>query len=367
MHVVLSLVEGGGAEKLAYEMVRAGNPSSEPPVICCLQMVGALGEKLRQEGINVYCRSKNQKKGVDFGLVQWLSRVIRTEKIQVIHAHQYTPMFYAVSAAFLAGDVKVIYTEHGRLYPDKKRWKRYLFNPLLARYLDHIVSISESTKKAMVAVDNLPVEKIRVVHNGIDPKLFGHTIDINAKRRSLCLDERCPIVGTAARLEEIKNIPMMLKAFKIILEKIPDARLIIAGRGSREEELKAFAMELGIAEKVLFIGLRLDLPEIYQLFNVFLLSSFTEGISITLLEAMASGIPPVVTDVGGNPEVVVDGETGFLVPLDDDRLMADRVITLLENPEKAAIIGLKAKARVEEHFSFTTMMTDYFRLYGTTK
>ena len=326
MHVVLSLNAGGGAERLVYDMVRDPSFVGNLPVVCCLQEVGALGEHLVREGVKVFCRPKLPR--FEMSMVCWLSSIIRRERIDVVHAHQYTPMFYAVPAALLAGRKRVIYTEHGRLYPDVRRWKRRLINPFLSLCMEHIVSISEGTKRAMVEVDNFSAVNIEVVHNGLilpDALPF----DTAAKRRSLGLDEGARVIGTAARLEEIKNLPMLLKGFKRVLAKRPDVYLLIAGRGTEEDCLKACAEGLGIGERVVFLGLRDDLAEIYPLLDVFLLTSFSEGISLTLLEAMSYAVPAVVTDVGGNPEVVLEGKTGFLVALNDEEKLAERALQLL--------------------------------------
>jgi glycosyltransferase involved in cell wall biosynthesis len=156
---------------------------------------------------------------------------------------------------------------------------------------------------------------------------------------------------------------MMLRAFKQVLVEKPDTCLMIAGDGSQTEKLKTLAGELGIQDSVKFIGLRYDMPEIYRLMDVFLLTSFTEGISVTLIEAMASGVPGVVTDVGGNPEVVVDGVSGYLVPLDADALLAELVVGLLSDPVLAGRISSNARKRAVEQFSFDTMMSAYRTLY----
>jgi len=179
------------------------------------------------------------------------------------------------------------------------------------------------------------------------------------KCRELGLSDTCRIIGTAARLNSIKNIPMMLRSLQLVLQQVPDCCLMIAGQGEEEARLKAMARELGIADQVKFIGLRFDLPEIYQLFDVFLLTSFSEGISVTLLEAMASGVSAVVTDVGGNGEVVVEGKPGYLVPLDADNLFAQRVCTLLQQPPLASQVRSVAQQRVEHDFSVRGMLTAY--------
>lgn len=360
LHVILSM-QVGGAERLVYDMVTYPLFRDNPPAVCCMDTVGELGEKLRTEGYAIHC--KGRKPGIDLAMIFWLRDMIKREKADVVHAHQYSPLFYAIPAALLAGGVKVVYTEHGRSYPDIKSWKRALFNPILALGVAHLVSISEATARAMAENDNFPQRKIRVIHNGIDFTRLNPLIDKAAKRREVGLSKTCRIIGTAARLNSIKNIPMMLRVLKLVLAEVPDTCLVIAGQGEEEERLKALAVELGIADHVKFIGLRFDLPEIYQLFDVFLLTSFSEGISVTLLEAMASGAPAVVTDVGGNREVVFEGKTGYMVPVDDDALMMQRILALLQDQGLSATLGRKAQQRVTRCFSFQGMMGAYCDLY----
>lgn len=361
LHVVISMVVGG-AERLVYDMVRFPAFAGNPPVVCCLNEIGELGEKLLQEGYQVH--SLNRREGLDFSVISRISEIIRQNLITVVHAHQYSPLFYAVPAAFFAGRVKVVYTEHGRFYPERSSWKRSLFNPLLAMGVAHLVSISKATAQAMATYDNFPFRRIRVIHNGIDSSDMNPVIDKRAKRLELGLSETCRIIGTAARLNSIKNIQMMLRGLKLVLQSVPDTCLVIAGQGEEEQQLRDLASELEIADSVKLIGLRFDLPEVYQLFDVFLLTSFSEGISVTLLESMASGVPSVVTAVGGNSEVVVEGETGFLVPVNADQELAQRVCELLQNQDKSVKMGCAARERAVRQFSVMGMMEAYCRLYS---
>ena len=359
LHVVWSL-EVAGAEKLAFDMVHALPRDST--IVCSVNKDGMLGDRLRKDGYTVYHRDK--KPGLDWSMVCWLRDIIAREQVDAIHAHQYSPMVYAVLAAFANRKLTLIYTEHGRNYPEKRRWKRTLVNPLLARMIDGIVSISENTRKAMIEFDRLPGERIKVIHNGVDLDKVRGVADIREKRAELDIPDGYDVVGTAARFDEVKNLPMMLRAFRHVVAARPNTLLLIAGTGNLGNALKNLARELGIEKKVRFVGLRHDLPDILRVLKVFLLTSFTEGVSITLLEAMSNGIPAVVTQVGGNPEVVIDGETGFLVLLGDDRNMASRVLELLNNLELASKMGANGMARVETHFSFNRMMGAYLDLYG---
>lgn len=361
MHVILDLGVGG-AEQLVYRMLNS-RPSFEDNVVCCLRFVGDLGERYINDGGRLYCKKNNG--GFDIGIIWWLRDIIKNEHIDVVHSHTYSTFIYSVLASRLVGRVKLVYTEHGRLYPERSSWKRSLLNPLLAFGVSHVVSISNSTAKAMNKYDKFPLKNIKVIHNGITLPDTIQNVDIGAKKRSLGLTESCRVVGAASRLEDIKNIPMMLRAFQRVSKQIPEAYLLVAGTGSKSDELIAYGQELGVSDKVKFIGLRNDLWEIFQIMDVYVLSSFTEGISITLLEAMISGVPAVVTDVGGNPEVVADGVTGFLVPLNDDVAMSKSIVTLLNNKEMALRYSSNAIERVKRCFSFDAMMRSYENLYNS--
>ncbi len=361
LHVVWSL-EVAGAEKLAFDMVQALPRDKFSTIVCSVNKDGLLGERLRKDGYTVYHRNKGT--GLDWGMVRWLREIIVREQVDVIHAHQYSPMVYAALASFANRQLTIVYTEHGRNYPEQRHWKRELINPLLARMINHVVSISENTRRAMIEYDRLPGRRIRVIHNGVDLKKVRGLADTCKKRLELEIPEGYEIIGTAARFDEVKNLPMMLRTFRHVLNKRPRTLLLLAGTGILEDYLKDLTRELGIESNVRFLGLRHDLPDLLRIFDVFLLTSFTEGVSITLLEAMANGVPTVVTNVGGNPEVVIDGETGYLVSLGEDKEMAVKIVRLLENRQFAKGMGGKGMKRVEESFSFTRMMASYLDLYG---
>lgn len=361
LHVVWSL-KVAGAEKLVYDMVRALPADRFRVIVCSVNKGGVLEERLRSEGYTVYHREKGA--GLDWGAVGWLRDIIRREQVDVVHAHQYSPMVYAVLAACRVRQVKVVFTEHGRNYPEQRRWKRVLTNPLLALGIDQIVAISSSTRDSMIAYDRLPSERIRVIHNGVNLDSARGTADASAKRRELGIPEGCAVVGTATRFEPVKNLPLLLHAFRKVLTARPHTCLVLAGTGSLEQELRGLSRTLGMETSVHFIGLRQDLPDIYGLMDVFVLSSHTEGISIALLEAMANGLPTVATAVGGNPEVVLHGETGFLVPAGDDGAMAERLLQLLGTSRMADYMGRNGRLRAEKGFSFDRMMAEYLEIYG---
>lgn len=357
LHVVISMVVGG-AERLVYDMVRYPAFVDNPPIVCCMDAIGELGEKLKEQGYKVYC--KGRKPGFDLEMIAWLRAIMRIENVDVVHAHQYSPLVYATPAAFLAGRKKVVYTEHGRFYPDRKSWKRTLVNPMLAIGVDHLVSISAATADAMAEYDNFPRTRIKVIHNGIDFSHLNPAYDKLQKRKELGLPDGCKVIGTASRLNEIKNIPMLLSVFKKVCERFDDVCLVIAGDGPERQALEALAKILGIRENTFFIGMRFDMPEIYPLFDVFCLTSFTEGISVTLLEALGSCVPAVVTSVGGNGEIVPRSTNVTMSPLNDQDAFCQKILNLLEQKKRKE----KHEDReFREHFSLSTMLHEYAELY----
>jgi len=360
MHFVYSLGIGG-AEKLAYDMIMGLPVGRYRPIVLCVGEDGPLRGTLEESGCTVYYRPNIP--GQTWQIVSWIKDLIRVEQVMVIHAHQYNPLQYSVLAVLGNSRVNLVYTEHGRMYPEVWNWKRYLTNPLFALRINHIVSISESTRGAMQRYDNFPGRWIEVIHNGVRLEGLNPGGDRQQMRRAMGVGIATRIIGTAGRLEQVKNLPMMLRGFKKVLTAFPDTVLLIAGKGSERDNLEVLAGELGIADHVRFLGLRNDLPELFELLEVFLLVSFTEGISITLLEAMGSGVPAVVTRTGGNPEVVLDGVTGYLVEVGDEADMSQKVIELLADGDLAAQLGANGRARVRSEFSFGSMMDGYERLY----
>ncbi|GAK51424.1 glycosyl transferase, group 1 [Candidatus Moduliflexus flocculans] len=366
MQLALSLVIGG-TEKLVYEIVQRVNREQVSPVVCCLDEIGVFGQKLREAGVPVYVL--HRAPGLDWSLLSKLREIIVKEQIDVIHAHQYTPYFYGLMASLYAKITlapfrpEIIFTEHGRFYPDVRKFKRVVSNPILSLFTKEIVTISASTKQSLIDYENFPARRIRVIYNGIDLERFSKTADRLAKRRELGLNADDKVFGIVARLDPIKNHAMLLRACQQLVKTVPNAYLLIVGDGPERAKLKELTASLGIVAHVRFLGARQDISELLQTFDVFALSSFSEGTSVTLLEAMGVGVPIVATNVGGNPEVISDGETGFLVESDNADDMANKLLQLLQNDTLRQRMGNAGKERVHALFSIEKMVRAYVDLY----
>ncbi len=359
---VLHVMQVAGAETLVAETIRRLGRAIDP-VIFCLDDVGALGEIMRSEGTEVLAMGR--RAGVDFRVVWRLARHVRSRHLDVLHAHQYTPFFYGALAAKLAGvGTRVILTEHGRHYPDVVSARRRLVNRLvLSRFADRITAVCAFSASGLSESDGFPLDRIEVIRNGVDLDRYQRPRDRQTLRRALGLHAARRYVATVARFHPVKDHHTLLHAFAQVCSIIDDVDLLLVGDGPLRGELQRLAQTLGIGERVQFLGVRADVPDILAAVDLFALSSVSEAASITLLEAMAAGIPLVVTDVGGNPEIVRQGIDGLLTPSGDATAMATAMRRLLEDRTRAGRMGRQAAERVRVLYRIGGTVDQYRRVY----
>jgi glycosyltransferase involved in cell wall biosynthesis len=268
---------------------------------------------------------------------------------------------YGTLASISTG-TKVIFTEHGRFYPDSSSWKRRYINPVLAMLTDRITAISAATKQALVDYEYIAENRIEVIYNGIIP-LTRVVNETDNTRQSLGIPASNRVIGTVARLDPIKNHSMMLSAFKYVLEQYPDTHLIIVGDGEERKNLEDEIERLGIQDKVIITGYIPKPVHHLDCMDIFLLSSLSEGTSMTLLEAMSLGKPCVVTDAGGNPEIIVDNINGYVTENNNAEAFAEAIIKLLADDRILQQMGRASLKRYESTFSATVIIDAYAELY----
>ena len=358
---VLHMMQIAGAEVLVAETIRRLGPRLQP-VVVCLDRVGQLGEIMRGEGVEVI--SLDRRPGLDFRVARHLAAALRERQVRVVHAHQYTPFFYAALAKPLVGHrTWLMLTEHGRHYPDLVSWRRRLGNRwVLSRLADEVNAVARFSGKALQEKDGFP-GPIETVENGIDVHLYDPSEDRAAARRAVGLDDTRRYIACIARFHPVKDHDMLLRAFAEVARQVPDVDLALAGDGELRDTLQALARELSVASRVHFLGVRRDVPALLRAADVFALTSVSEGASITVLEAMASGLPSVVTDVGGNPELIRSGQEGILVPRRDHRAAAAALIDLLQDAGRAAVLGRQARQRALDTFQLDRTIQRYEQKY----
>jgi len=360
---VVHVMQVAGAEVLVTQLIDRLRDEIEPTIFC-LDSLGILGERMEKAGVPVVVL--NRSPGIDLSLPWRFAKELSRRKVDVLHAHQYTPFFYSALAKVCgAWRVKIIFTEHGRHYPDLVSWKRKFANRTLFSRLSYArTACCDFSGQAAERNDGFqPVETIR---NGVDLASFasrGTPSDRDQLRRRLGLESDRLYVGCIARFHPVKDHPMLLRAWKSVQAKFPQARLLLIGDGPEKDRMIALAENLGILESVSFWGVRHDVADILQAIDVFTLTSVSEASSLTLLEAMASECPVVITDVGGNGEHVTNGVEGWLVPRHDHEKLAEQLQQLLEQPELRKKMAICARQRVEKEFSLEQTIERYRSLY----
>jgi glycosyltransferase involved in cell wall biosynthesis len=352
-----------GAEMLVAETVRRLGSRIEP-VILCLDQVGALGEQLRHEGVEVLAYGR--RPGLDLKIAWAMAKEIRARRLNVLHAHQYTPFFYGAIAARLSGmRPQVIFTEHGRHYPDVVSARRRLANRLIFdRLADHVNAVCAFSARSLSERDGFRSDRIEVIENGVDLPRYGRSIDPSALRTKLGLDPGRRYIANVARFHPVKDHSTLLNAFAEVARVRSDVDLLLVGDGALRGDLERLTNDLGISRRVRFMGIRSDVADILRASEIFALTSLSEAASITLLEAMASEMPVVVTRVGGNPEIVREGVDGLLAPRGDAHAIAAVIQRLLDDPLSAAAMGRAGAERVRTTFRLDRTIQRYHQLYA---
>jgi glycosyltransferase involved in cell wall biosynthesis len=280
----------------------------------------------------------------------------------VVHTH--SGVWYKASlAARRAGVRWLVHTDHGRLVPDP--WQARLVDRLASRRTDVIVAVSQPLAQRLRAGVVANPERIRVVINGVDTDELrpGGAADL---RRDLDLADGVVVIGSVGRLESIKGYDVMLESLAelVRLDPTTPALLIIAGDGAERPTLELLARERGLGDRVRFLGWRGDLPRLLATFDLFALTSRSEGTSVSLLEAMSAGVCPVVTDVGGNADVIGPTLRHRLAPAEDPRAIARLWLAALRDPVGRARDGASARHRAMAHFSLRAMVAQYEAIYA---
>jgi glycosyltransferase involved in cell wall biosynthesis len=360
LHVTFDMTIGGTQQVIRQLVENLDENVIQSEIVCIDGRLGELGEILQEQGVSLHILKRQL--GFDASLIKSLFQLIRANQYDVIHCHQYTPFVYGVLASLFT-KAKVIFTEHGRFYPDYGTWKRKLINPLFSVFTAKITAISQATKQALVKFEGFNADKIEVIYNGIADK-SDIEVDEIALKAEFGIPQSAFIFGTISRLQPIKNQSMMIKAFKQAHDQHNDTHLLIVGDGEIRAELEALARTLGLKDNVTFTGFQRDPYRFHKIIDVFLLTSFSEGASMTLLEAMSFSTPCIVTDVGGNPELISHGITGCLVSLGDENEFVDYCLTLVENIEERKETGMNARKIYLQRFNLMTMTLSYQEKYA---
>jgi len=354
----VNTLDVGGVEQLALTLARQFRGDGFQTLICCIEDRGRLAEQAEREGIPVHALCLEQQ-GKWRGL-RALCRLLRQHHPVVLHTHNFKPFYYGALTRLLgAADVHV-QTRHGAFTKTHRAHWRYRW---MRRWADALVTVSEDGRHRLSQQSGLAVDKIGLIPNGVDTDQFCPATDKAAVRRQLGLPATCPAIVTAARFSPEKDLGTLLRAFAAVRQSLPDTELWLLGDGAERANLEALRRELGLGDRVRFFGARPDVRLFLQAADLFALSSVSEGLSIALIEAIASGLPVVATDVGGNQEIINPPEAGRLVPARDPQALGHALVQVLGDSALRHKLSQAARKRALEKFSLERMLQSYRELY----
>jgi glycosyltransferase involved in cell wall biosynthesis len=356
-HVVHSL-NLGGAEVLATRMA-ARLANDFRPVVACLDDAGVLADRLSEQ--NIPWIHLKRGGGLDWKCVRRLSAWLREHRVDLVHAHQYTPFAYTLLCGVAGQRPPVLFTEHGRFYPDRVSWKRRWLNRLLMKRSDRLIGVGRAVRRALIEVEGLPAAQTDVIYNGVPRTIADPTARCRLRGECGATDSTFVIVHVA-RLDPIKHHRLALVAMQKLIQSHTDAQLWMVGAGPERASLEAVRQELQLESHVKLLGERRDVPNLLSAADAAILTSHSEGIPLVLIEAMAAGLPIVATDVGGVSEIVIDGEQGSLVASNDAESLAAELQALACNSSLRERLGSAGRQRAEL-FTEDRMIESYHRLY----
>lgn len=352
VHVVDSM-EVGGAETLVSQMCLLQREQGHDVAVYAVKALGAVGEQMRVEGFKVLANVGRHLPDSTWNFY----RLFREARPDVVHSHNPTPTIYAALAARLAGTASIISTRHSLVAPPHDRVAESKYSAA-ARFCDWIVGICDATSENLKNLGTIPPHKIRRVYNGVAPLRQPALEELPAKSGFTLV-----FVG---RLQPVKNLFLLLNAFQIAHAAAPNLRLWIVGDGNERVPLERLAAELQISNQITFFGQQLDVAPYYFAADTFIMSSKSEGLPLSLLQAMSSGLPVIVPDVGGMPEVVRLTDAGYVVPAAEPAAMSQAMLRMANSVAERQLFAKNSKAAFHSGFSLQTMVHAYMHLYRDT-
>jgi glycosyltransferase involved in cell wall biosynthesis len=347
-HVIDSL-EVGGAETMVAALCRSHAAAGHRVEVHCLMTAGPLAAELEQEGVLVHLHASGNPRRLAWKLF----RAFRRSRPDVVHCHNKTATIRAAAAARLTGARAIVSTRHGMASPFRLRYE-LKFWITVAVLCDRVVAVCETARRNMTTGAGPVAHKVVTIRNGAYPPRVGAEQTVLKRGFTLV---------SVGRLVRGKNFDMLIRAVAVARVAVPDLDLWIVGGGAEGPALQQLCAELSLASAVRFWGERRDVGSWLRAADVFVLSSSSEGLPISVLEAMAAGLPAIVTDVGGLPELVALSGAGTTVPVHDVDSLARAIVDFADRRHELAALGKRAADCYCAHFTPDRMAAEYLALY----
>lgn len=362
VHLTYTL-DVGGLETLLVDCINRMPPERYRHAVVCLTRYTDFAKRITQPGVELYALGKPPGLGLGTHLKFW--KLMRRLRPAILHTYNLSALEYNFSAA-LAGVPVRIHAEHGRDAGDPHGLnpKHNFLRRRLAPFIDCFIPVSEDLHRWLGETVRIPAAKILFIKNGVDTERFAAAA---AGNQASPWSPEDIVIGTVARVQDVKNHRGLVAAFARLRELVPSLRdrlrLSIVGDGPLMGAVREQVTSLGLQDAVWLPGARADVAALLHGFSLFTLPSLAEGTPVSMLEAMACGLPVVASNVGGIPEVVTDGVEGSLVPPQDVEALAQALAAYVRDPALRKQRGAAARARVEAAFSMRAMLAEYGKLY----
>ena len=362
LHIIYSLYRGG-AERLIETQALKGDQERFDYLACSITGGGDLAQEIEAAGARVFLMGKRRRG--DLAVIPRIARLIEREKIDLLHLHNAPGTFWGTLSALCSRrKVPIVRTEHRPWQPHALPLIYRSFHRALAEKAARIICVSDHVRSSHVERFPGLAGRYVTVLNGVRIDAFGGLPDVRGARAMFKLPPDTPIVGTIGRLVPVKNQRLLIDAFASVHAERPDAHLAILGDGPLGESLATHSADLRLSNDISFVRSSPSAEVFLRCLDVFALSSDSEGMPLTLLEAMAAGVPAAVTGVGGIPEVIENGTDGYLVPPSSSELLARVISSLLSHPGEAREMGQRAREKVERFFSAERTVRETERIYS---
>ena len=352
LHTESSLGWGGQEKRTVRELLGLSCDSFRPILAC--QPESRIGDETRKRQLRV--ETVRMRGNFDPLAVARLLWMIHHYSVDIVHTHSSADSWMASTAAKISPRrPKVVRTRHLNA--------SFNIRLIYSFMADRVVTVGGSTRQYMIREKGIPAEKVMTIPTGIDLSVFNADGDQGDLRQELGIPSQAPVFGTVSVFRRLKGHQVLLEATPKILRAIPEARLLLAGEGPQERNIRNKIEELGIGRSVLMPGFREDVPRVLNTMDVFVFPSLQEALGTAILEALAMRRAVVASRVGGIPEIIEDGKTGFFINPENPTDVAEKVIRLLKNPELRRQVGDQGRRFVEAHYDHRLMVRRLENLY----
>ncbi|MCX7766381.1 MAG: glycosyltransferase [Candidatus Sumerlaeia bacterium] len=369
---VIGSLNLGGAEGQLAELAIRLDKNIFDVEICCIAQGGPLMELVSRHGIKIrvfkfYLVRGKYSPYSYFHLPRELWRIYRyfkETKPDIVHAFLYTAYIVGILCARLAKVPVTIASRRSLGYFKENNILKQPLENFINKLTDYVLVNSEAVRQDVLRREKIDPNKIHLIYNGVDLTKFQTHSDLSELRAQLNLTEDNLVVGVVANLIHYKGHKELIEAARILKPRFPKLKFVFVGRdGGMKAELEQLTKNYTLNDTIIFTGGRRDVPELMQMFDIVALASYEEGFSNVILEAMASGKPVIATNVGGNPEAVVHGETGLIVPPRSASALAAAIEQLLTDSLLRKTMGEKGRQRVKQLFSIDRLLTEMQKFY----